>query len=283
VLLYGSSNLADWTYIGPIYRAPAHFRENGARAVECPDFFPLDGKWVMVMGFVGYTEPDTGRHNLLFALVGDFRDDVFVPDNPEMQVLDFGTDYYAMQSFAADGRQIAFAWLFNWETRKPAGSPYSGEMSLARDLRVNAAGRLTMQPAVELDAVWPAKAVDPQPDGSFATGDGPIEISLQGPLDGTTLVATENDVGCFEIAVSGGRLSIRLPQDDGKIRYEAPFQGATDLRIIHDRGIIEVFGDGGSICGTRRSYTGIAPNKIVVVSDAGVTVSELRKRTSRQN
>jgi beta-fructofuranosidase len=282
VLLYGSSNLVDWTYLGPLYRAPAHFRENGARAIECPDFFPLDGKWVMVMGFVGYTEPDTGRHNLLFALVGDFRDDVFVPDNPEMQVLDFGTDYYAMQSFAADGRQIAFAWLFNWEYRKPPGSPYSGEMSLPRELRVNSAGRLTMQPAVELDAVWPAEEIAPQPDGGFLLGDLPIEIGLVGSLEGTSVLATEDGIRCFEIAVSGGRLSIRLPQDDGNILYETVFQGATDLRVIHDRGIIEVFGDGGAVCGTRRGYAGIAPNKIVVVSDAKVTVSERRKRTSWQ-
>lgn len=282
VLLYGSSNLVDWTYLGPIYRAPAHYRENGARAVECPDFFPLDGKWVMVMGFVGYSEPETGRHNLLFALVGDFCDDTFVPDNPDMQVLDFGTDYYAMQSFAADGRQIAFAWLFNWEYRKPAGSPYSGEMSLPRELRVNSAGRLTMQPTVELDAAWPAEAIKPEPDGGFLLRDVPIEINVSGPLEGTSVVASEDGSRCFEIAISGGRLSIRLPQDDGKILYETPFQGATDLRIIHDRGIIEVFGDGGAVCGTRRGYSGIAPNKIAVVSDARVTVSERRKRTRWQ-
>jgi beta-fructofuranosidase len=134
-----------------------------------------------------------------------------------------------------------------------------------------------MQPAVELDAVWPLKAVDPQLDGSFSLGDGPIEIGLVGPLEGTSVLATEDGIGCFEIAVSGGRLSIRLPQDNGKIHYGTPFQDATDLRIIHDRGVIEVFGDGGAVCGTRRSYIGIAPNKIVVVSDAEVTVSERRK------
>lgn len=44
VLLYGSDNLRDWTYLGPLYRAPARFGHKGACAVECPDFFPLDGK-----------------------------------------------------------------------------------------------------------------------------------------------------------------------------------------------------------------------------------------------
>lgn len=47
VLLYGSGNLVDWTYLGPMYRAPAHYRDHGARAVECPDFSRLaaGGSW----------------------------------------------------------------------------------------------------------------------------------------------------------------------------------------------------------------------------------------------
>lgn len=119
VLLYGSDDGLEWRYLGPLYRASANFCKEGARAVECPDFFQLEDKWILVMGFVGHIEPGTGRHNLLYALIGQFADDRFIPDTPELQILDFGTDYYAMQSFEADGRQIAFAWLFNWEYRKP--------------------------------------------------------------------------------------------------------------------------------------------------------------------
>lgn len=276
VLLYGSDNLMDWTYLGPIFRAPAHYREHGARAVECPDFFCLDGKWVMVMGFVGYTEPETGRHNLLFALVGDFKDDAFVPDRDELQILDFGTDYYAMQSFKAEGRQIAFAWLFNWEYRKPPGSPYSGEMSLPREISLDASGRLLMQPASELDNAWPPSPLPPEQDGSFALSVVPIDICLKGHLEGTRIVATQGPALSFEIAISNARLSVRLPQDDGKIRYEAAFASATDLRIIHDRGILELFGEGGAICGTRRSYINVAPDRIEVLSAAEVTVFERR-------
>ncbi|WP_245270527.1 glycoside hydrolase family 32 protein, partial [Rhizobium sp. Pop5] len=137
VLLYGSNDGLEWHYLGPLYRASTNFREEGARAVECPDFFRLGDKWVLVMGFVGHVEPTTRRHNLLYALIGEFVDDRFAPDTPELQLLDFGTDYYAMQSFEAEGRQIAFAWLFNWEYRKPDGSAYSGEMSLPRVLSLS--------------------------------------------------------------------------------------------------------------------------------------------------
>lgn len=276
VLLYGSDNLTAWTYLGPIYRAPTHYRENGARAVECPDFFLLDGKWVMVMGFVGYTEPSSGRHNLLFALVGDFVDDIFVPDTDELQVLDFGTDFYAMQSFRADGRQIAVAWLFNWEDRKPPGSPYSGEMSLPRELRLDAAGRLLMQPVRELEATWDADPLEARNDGVFGLDDAPFDLRLKGDLDHTKIVATEGKNLAFEIVVSHGSVSIRLPQDDDKISYRAECASASDLRIVHDRGIIEVFVDNGAICGTRRTYANIAPDRVTVESHAQVTLFERR-------
>jgi len=281
VLLYGSDNLTDWTYLGPIYRAPSHFRENGARAVECPDFFPLHGRWVMIMSFVGYTEPPTGRHNLLFALVGDFKGDTFLPDKNELQVLDFGTDFYAMQSFRADGRQIAFAWLFNWENRKPNGSPYSGEMSLPRELTLDADGRLLMQPVREMESAWCSDLQEAADDGGFNLCDAPFDLRLNGNLDGTTVVATEGRDLTFEIVVFNGTISVRLPQDDGKISYAAGCGSASDLRVVYDRGIIEVFVGSGAICGTRRTYQSVTPDRLAVKSEARFSLFE--RREARQS
>ena len=272
VLLYRSDNLLDWTCLGPLYCAPARFRAEGARAVECPDFFPLAGKWVLVMGFVGHTDPASGRHNLLYALVGDFEDDRFTPESDTLQLLDFGTDFYAMQSFPADGRQIAFAWLFNWEDRKPAGSPYSGEMSLPRELSLDRDNRLCMQVVEEIDLTWPGKAFVPADDGKYALTDAPFDLRLDGSLEDTSIAASQNGALSFEVAVEDGILSVRLPHDDGTIRYTADVSIASDLRIIHDRGIIEIFAAEGAICGTRRNYTNVSPNQLEVTSKAAATV-----------
>ena len=270
VLLYGSDNLIDWTYIRPLYRAPDHFKKEGARAVECPDFFKLKDKWVLVMGFVGHTEPDTGRHNLLYALVGDFVEDQFVPASSNLQLLDFGTDFYAMQSFEADGRQIAIAWLFNWEYRKPPGSPYSGELSLPRELSLSDEGLLCMTPVAELDAAWPTDVL--QPESETDLKDAPFDLRLTGPLEGTTVRASQSGSLSFEISVSDNILNVTLPQDDGSIRYHADVTGAQDLRVFHDRGVIEIFAKSGAICGTRRSYQNIAPDKLDVITDAKFAV-----------
>jgi beta-fructofuranosidase len=272
VLLYGSSDGQNWSYLGPLYRAPEKFKSEGARAVECPDFFPLDGKWVLIMGFVGHTEPATGRHNLLFALVGDFVGDLFTPGPLGLQMLDFGTDYYAMQSFEADGRQIALAWLFNWESRKPAGSPYSGEMSLPRELSLDGQSRLCMRPAAELGTAAPALAMVPAADGSFAPVPAqPFDITLSGLLDGTLIEATQAGAISFSVEITKGVVSISLPQDDGKIQYLANLGGATDLRIFHDCGIIEVFSANGAVCGTRRNYVNTFPDRVMVETTASAS------------
>ncbi|MBX5043928.1 glycoside hydrolase family 32 protein [Rhizobium lentis] len=275
VLLYGSGDGLEWQYLGPLYRAPARFRAEGARAVECPDFFRLEDKWVLVMGFVGHIEPTTGRHNLLYALIGEFAGDRFVPDAPELQLLDFGTDYYAMQSFEAEGRQIAFAWLFNWEYRKPEGSAYSGEMSLPRVLSLNEDKiKICMLPAIEVDERYVAIPVAPDRSGDYALPSAPIEIRLSGPLQGSKLVATEGGELAFEVSVAGDILSIRLAQDDGSIRYVAELGGGKDLRLFHDRGIVEIFADGGAVCGTRRGYANIEPDRLEISSSASAQVFE---------
>jgi sucrose-6-phosphate hydrolase SacC (GH32 family) len=88
---------------------------------------------------------------------------------PELQLLDFGTDYYAMQSFEAGGRQIAFAWLFNWEYRKPEGSAYSGEMSLPRVLSLSEdRKRLRMLPTIEVDDHFAADPIVEDQSGKFS-------------------------------------------------------------------------------------------------------------------
>lgn len=275
VLLYGSDDGMEWHYLGLLYRASANFCKEGARAVECPDFFQLEEKWILVMGFVGHIEPGTGRHNLLYALIGEFADDHFIPDTPELQILDFGTDYYAMQSFEADERQIAFAWLFNWEYRKPLGSAYSGEMSLPRALTLSDdKKKICMNPAIEVDDHYAAIPIPQNEAGDYSLPNAPVEIRLSGGLEGTTMSATQDGDLAFEISVADNVLSIRLAQDDGSIQYVAKLDEGSDLSVFHDCGIVEIFADGGAICGTRRGYINTHPDRLEISSLACSAIFE---------
>lgn len=265
VLLYGSEDGNDWQFLSVLYRAPEHFRRHGARCVECPDFFELDGRFVLVMGFVGYTEPETGRHNLLYAQVGNFADDRFKPLSEELQELDFGTDFYAMQSFRAKERQIAFAWLFNWEFRKPAGSPYSGEMSLPRVLGLDAQSHLTMMPEEGYQRLRSRALTQTAPYQFACEPDRPIELSLAGNLDGIQITGQSVGGESFRLTHISGRLELTVAEDTGDIRYRSAPLTLEQLTLFFDRGVVEVFANGGAVCGTRRTYkiTGLTSLELV--------------------
>ncbi|ANL42876.1 MULTISPECIES: GH32 C-terminal domain-containing protein [Rhizobium] len=254
VLLYGSDDGADWKFLSVLYRAPEHFRQQGARCVECPDFFELDGRFVIVMGFVGYTEPGTGRHNLLYAQVGSFQDDRFTPLSEELQELDFGTDFYAMQSFRAKERQIAFAWLFNWEFRKPAGSPYSGEFSLPRVLGLDAQSRLTMMPEEGYQSLRARPLLQDSPSRFVCEPSRSTELSLAGDLDGIQVIGRGADGESFKLVHVDGRLELGVAEDTGEIKYRSAPLTLEGLTLFFDRGVVEVFANDGAICGTRRTY-----------------------------
>ncbi|MBX7135000.1 MAG: glycoside hydrolase family 32 protein [Fimbriimonadaceae bacterium] len=255
ITLHSSTDGNQWTFTSILYRAPAFFREGGARCAECPDFFEIDGKWVLIISFVGYTEAATGRHNILYALVGEFDDGIFTPASGELQELDFGTDFYAMQSFFDGKEQLAFAWLFNWEVRKPAGSSYSGEMSLPRVLSVEA-GRLVMRPhpnyeRLRLSRIELTRERVLSPDPTCA-----VELRVRGAdLAGVRIIAVTRGGAEAVIREICGGVEIQVPDDkERSIQYRSVPLQLRDLLIFLDRGVVEVFLNAGEVCGTRRSY-----------------------------
>lgn len=259
VLLFTSINGDDWIFDHVLYRADKHFRQHGGRCVECPDFFPIGGKWVLIMGIVGYTEPETGRHNLLYAQTGDFIDSRFIPDDKKLQTLDFGTDFYALQTFRAGQQTLGFAWLYNWASKKTAASAYNGEMSLPRQFALNHAGKLCMPPVPP-----PASCVIQQHDHHDACRDGQLQVPVEAwpsfsvLLKGegiTRLLLTLQDENNAQIALCyvDGVLTLRAEgQNDG--HYCAQVGELTELELFFDAGIVEAFANHGSQCGTRRYF-----------------------------
>jgi beta-fructofuranosidase len=145
-------------------------------------------------------------------------------------------------------------------------------MSLPRELSLTADGLLAMEPAREVDDAWPAERLLPASENSYPLPPEPFDLRLEGGLDRTRISAFQTGELSFEILVKNGVVSIRLPQDDGKIRYEARVEDAQDLRVVFDRGIVETFVGCGAICGTRRSYQGIQPDTLEIETEATTEV-----------
>ncbi|MCI4186832.1 GH32 C-terminal domain-containing protein [Dickeya dianthicola] len=259
VLLFTSRNGDDWVFDHVLYRADKHFRQHGGRCMECPDFFPVGDKWILLVGIVGYTEPQTGRHNLLYALTGEFNGNQFIPDKKNLQPLDFGTDFYALQTFRDGEETLGFAWLYNWASKKTAASLYNGEISLPRRFTLNSAGMVCMEPVPP-----PQSCIVEQTELQEDCLDGQLRLpvdtlqSFSVKLNGEgisrlrmTLQGESNET--VELHFAENSLTLRAAgHDDGQ--YSANIQYLYDLELFFDAGIVEVFANRGSHCGTRRYF-----------------------------
>ena len=124
---------------------------------ECPDFFELDGKWVLLTSPQDMLPEGFEYHNGngTLCLIGDYDEEAGTFKEMHNQSIDYGIDFYATQTvLAPDGRRIMIGWMQNWDAcgiRSPE-EPWFGQMSLPRELSLHN-GRLYQKPVRELDAM----------------------------------------------------------------------------------------------------------------------------------
>lgn len=140
VLLYKSKDLAQWDYVRPAHVGNAD--ETGTMW-ECPNFFPLGSKHVLIVSTLGRA----------IYFVGTWRNGRFTP---QLQgELDQGGSFYAPQVFRDNaGRRIMFGWLR--ERRSNAAQTaarWSGVQSLPRVLTLGRDGKLASEPAPEVESL----------------------------------------------------------------------------------------------------------------------------------
>ncbi|MDO4296600.1 MAG: glycoside hydrolase family 32 protein, partial [bacterium] len=134
------------------------------RMWECPDFFPLDGKQVLLVSpqFMKAEGLEFHSGNNAIYLIGDYRPENFQFSRKEAYSVDYGLDFYAPQTVEAfDGRRILIGWLQSWDNYlTPPSQAWSGIMSIPRELSIRD-GRLIQTPVRELSA-YHGKSVQKQ-------------------------------------------------------------------------------------------------------------------------
>lgn len=151
ILLYTSEDGFDWKFKKILVSNHNRF----GKMWECPDFFELDGKWVLLTSPQDMLPSGFEYHNGngTLCLTGDFDEETDTFTEEQDQSIDYGIDFYAPQTILApDGRRIMIGWMQNWDTcnlRAPE-EPWLGQMSLPRELSVKN-GRLYQKPVRELD------------------------------------------------------------------------------------------------------------------------------------
>lgn len=154
ILLYSSEDCFHWKF----KKVLAENKNRYGKMWECPDFFPLDGKQILLVspqdmlpqGF----EYHNGNGTVCFIGSYDETTDDFTEESN--QAVDYGIDFYAPQTvLTPDGRRVMIGWMQNWDTcnmhrQMNADEKWFGQMSLPRELFLKN-GRLYQRPIRELE------------------------------------------------------------------------------------------------------------------------------------
>ena len=151
VVLCSSKDLKEWKF-----ETILASNETGKIGTmwECPDFFPLGDKRVLIcspqnMKAEKY-EFHNGHNSVYFA--GDYDSETHSFVKKEPHPLDYGMDFYAPQTTELpDGRRIMIAWMKSWDACViPDSQDWQGMMTLPRELELKD-GRIWQKPVREIE------------------------------------------------------------------------------------------------------------------------------------
>ena len=154
ILLYTSQDGFRWEFRSIL----ASNGDRIGKMWECPDFFQLDGKWVILTSPQDMLSQGFEYHNGngTLCLIGDYDKETgrFIEERD--QSIDYGIDFYAPQTvLTPDGRRVMIGWMQNWDTcnhRRKSEEAWFGQMSLPREISIQN-GRLYQKPIRELENI----------------------------------------------------------------------------------------------------------------------------------
>ncbi len=293
ILLYQSKDAIHWEYEGVLSACHNQY----GRMWECPDFFRLDCKDVLLvspqeMAAIGL-EFHPGNANV--CLIGKFDPKAQHLNRETVQAIDYGLDFYAPQTLLTeDGRRVMIGWMQNWETSscKPQELRFMGQMTIPRELRV-LNGRLYQNPVRELEN---CRSVKIDYHNVLING----ETSLRGIsgryIDMTVTVRPGNENSMYKwfrlyVARDGEHFTfIRYRPETGTIKVDRTHSGfphdivnirefpvglkngALKMRVIMDRYSLELFVNDGEQAASFVLYTPIDAGAVSFSSDGSVLV-----------
>lgn len=293
-LLFHSADGFRWEYVTIL---DASRGEYGVMW-ECPDFFELDGKQVLMVGPMEMQARDEFHNgHCVIALIGSY-DPVnhrFVREN--VQLMDEGIDFYATQTLQApDGRRIMTAWMQAWAgiSDQPPQAKWFGQTICPRELHIRD-GRIIQTPVRELDAAHGARVFHEN-----VCIEGEVSLAgIGGRVIDLRLTVAPGAGGCrtfaVRLAADGAHATTltyeprtrRLTLDRSRAGFRQDIvhirsctvrgQSETlDLRVLLDRSSVEVFVNGGEQTMTACIYTPPEAEGISFAADgtARVTVEQ---------
>lgn len=295
MLLYRSDDALQWSFVKVF--AENHYRLG--RMWECPDFFELDGRHVLLGSSQDMLpkglEYQNGNGTFYFAGSYDEETETFSEESDH--TVDYGIDFYAPQTvLTPDGRRVMIGWMQNWDTCNlhTESTPWFGQMSIPRELSLKD-GVLIQNPIRELEDLRKNEVtvtdlvLDSEerelPGISGRMVDLTVEVSAADPEELYRRFAihfAKDDDFYTEVRFrlrestlkldrmySGSRRAI-IHQRKAAIRHE---NGSLKLRLILDRFSAEVFVNGGEKVMSATLGTDLSADRITFIADGRVKIS----------
>jgi len=252
VLLYRSTNLRKWEYLHPLASGAWSGREGNnpvdtGEMWECPDFFALGNKHVLLYSTAGKVIWETGELDPVDLLF----------HSQKQGILDYGAYYAQKTQMAANGDRILWGWI---PEKRPeaeySAAGWAGCMALPRVLTIGEHGELEMKAASETKSLRGKVFVFPK-DGAeraAALREFPIE-NLCGEISWATNAArsafmvADNHRPWFSLAMEPEAFGVKLTVNEVSIRLENSFTGLWSFRLFLDASVAEL------ICNNRHAVT----------------------------
>ncbi|MBR6706754.1 MAG: glycoside hydrolase family 32 protein [Clostridia bacterium] len=291
VLLMESSDGLDWHYVTELAASGGEY----GRMWECPDFFRLDEKDVLIVSpqeMHAREEFHAGYGTVAILGKYDRKDRVF--ERESIQPVDHGLTFYAPQTaLAPDGRRIMIGWMDNWETCKeaPRRHPWYAQMSVPREVFIEN-GRLYQRPVREIEGLWQDTL---RYENVPVCNEMPLP-GVQGRLMDMTVSLNMKDSSCRRFTLKVARdvshfVEIRCDLARGELVFDRshggshrdiahtrhviaePKDGKLSLRLLMDKESIELFINGGERVVTSLIPTPLDAEGITFAADAPVALS----------
>lgn len=150
ILMYHSKDLKQWEYLGILDKSKGEY----GRMWECPDFFPLGDRQILLVSPQDMRARGLEFHNGNNAIFiyGQYEKESRQFQREKITSADYGLDFYAPQTLLTqDGRRILIGWMQSWDAAiTPASYQWSGMMTIPRELTLKD-GKIYQQPVREIE------------------------------------------------------------------------------------------------------------------------------------
>jgi fructan beta-fructosidase len=285
ICFYESKDLCNWSYTGSFRRDPL----DGEKVWECPDLLKFEkdngeAKWALVFS----TNTQGEETDAVFYFLGSFDGHKFIPeDQNSFQKMDFGSDFYAAATYAnTTERKLLIAWMNNWNyaERTPA-IDFRGSMTIPRELYLKSIGSrnyICQRPVRELINVI-NKTEKELTDGRIDLSGNPcmIEITgITGNVDITILNQQQNTVTISynekmkKITLDRTHCNSEYSKAGLNVRSTVSENPVTSMMILLDITSVELFINGGELCGTMLCFWS-GPYQLLTTTDQALKVKVL--------